>query len=87
MQPWGIGFQAKKDSLKETVQLQAADILVYEIRKLAITVVGRLRDEKRKLFMRRSMKNLFGFPHEDYFFDRDAMMEIISDIESDGVLP
>jgi hypothetical protein len=80
-----LSFDAKKDPLKETVQLQAADILVYEIRKLAITVVGCRRDNKRKLFMRQSMQNLFGFPHETYYFDRDALIEIISDIENGGV--
>lgn len=81
-----LTFDAKKDPLKETVQLQAADILAYEIRKLAITVVGCMRDDGRKLFMRRSMQNLFGFPHETYYFDRDALTEIISAIEGGGVL-
>lgn len=81
-----LSFKAKKDPLKETAQLQAADILVYEIRKLAITVVGCIRDEERKLFMRRSMQNLLGFPHEAYYFDREALTELIADVESGGVL-
>jgi hypothetical protein len=81
-----LSYGVKKDPLKMSVPLQAADVLAYEIRKLAITVVGCMRDEKRKLFMRRSIQNLFGFPHETYYFDRDALTEIISAFEAGGVL-
>jgi hypothetical protein len=81
-----LSYGVKKDPLKMTAPLQAADVLAYEIRKLAITVVGCTRDDKRKLFMRHSMKNLFGFPHETYYYDRDALAEIISAFEAGGVL-
>jgi len=81
-----LSYGLKKDPHKRTLPLQAADVLAYEIRKLAITVVGCMRDDKRKLFMRRSMENLFGFPHETYYYDRDALAEILAAIEGGGVL-
>lgn len=89
-----LSFADKKDVViskrgvtterKGILHLQAADILAYEIRKLARTTIGCMRDDNQRLFMRRSMQNLLDYPHEALYFDEAALREIVSALESGG---
>ena len=68
-----------KGLMKEIVQLQAADIIAYEINKRAVN-----NESMEEKFLRKSLGNLY-LDHENFdakFYERAELSELVSDLRS-----
>jgi hypothetical protein len=68
-----LTFADKRDILP----LQAADILVYEVRKRALNQT----DDSKKKFVRRSMNNIGGVPGGYYYWTKQNLLDLIASHE------
>jgi hypothetical protein len=68
-----LTFADKRDILP----LQAADILVYEVRKRALNQT----DDSKKKFVRRSMNNIGGVPGGYHYWTKQNLLDLIASHE------